>query len=158
VPPLRDHRVDPPELVEYLIARFYREDPAATHRITRVTATCLASLARYPWPGNVRELRNVIFQSLVKELAGDELLLSDPPERIVRGAPEHVSALFDRTVLGQMIDGGRMNLCAVRDELERAALELALATSGGSPARAARPAIQAAPCARWSAATSSARS
>ena len=83
----------------------------------------------------MRELRNVNFQSLVKELAGDELLLSDPPERIVRGAPEHVSALFDRTVLGQMIDGGRMNLCAVRDELKRAALELALAKSDGKVGR-----------------------
>jgi hypothetical protein len=37
-----------------------------------------------------------------------------------------------------MIDDGRMNLRTVRDELERAALELALDRAGGSPARAAR--------------------
>ncbi|CAN5668115.1 sigma-54 dependent transcriptional regulator [soil metagenome] len=139
VPPLRDRREDLAELVEHLIARFYREDPGAAHRVTRITSTCLAALARYPWPGNVRELRNVIFQALVKKLAGDELLLSDLPERVVRGAPEHATAaLFDRTALAQMIDGGRMNLRAVRDQLERTALELALAKSGGSPARAAR--------------------
>jgi DNA-binding NtrC family response regulator len=139
VPALRDRREDLPELVLHLIARFYREDPAAAHRVTRITSTCLAALARYPWPGNVRELRNVIFQALVKKLAGDELLLSDLPEHVVRGAPEHAAiALFDRTALAQLIDGGRMNLRAIRDQLERAALELALARSSGSPARAAR--------------------
>ncbi|HEX7699466.1 MAG TPA: sigma-54 dependent transcriptional regulator, partial [Kofleriaceae bacterium] len=139
IAPLRDRRDDLPELVENLIARFYREDPAATHRVTRIAPTTLAALARYPWPGNVRELRNVVFQSLVRKLAGDELLLSDLPEHVVRGAPEHAAAqLFDRAALAELIDSGRMNLRAIRDQLERAALELALAKSNGSPARAAR--------------------
>ena len=139
IPPLRDRGEDLPELVTNLIDRFYREDPAATHRVTRLAPTALAALARYPWPGNVRELRNVIFQALVRKLAGDELLLSDLPEHVVRGAPEHAAAqLFDRAALAEMIDGGRMNLRAIRDELERAALELALERSNGSPARAAR--------------------
>jgi transcriptional regulator of acetoin/glycerol metabolism len=81
----------------------------------------------------------VVFQALVKKLAGDELLLSDLPEHVVRGAPEHAAgALFDRAALAELIDGGRMNLRAVRDQLERAALELALARANGSPARAAR--------------------
>ena len=139
IPPLRDRRDDLPELVESLIARFYREDPAATHRVTRIAPTALAALERYPWPGNVRELRNVVFQALVRKLAGDELLLSDLPEHVVRGAPEHAAAqLFDRAALAELIDSGRMNLRAIRDQLERAALELALAKSNGSPARAAR--------------------
>ena len=139
VPPLRDRRDDLPELVAHLIERFYREDPAATHRVTRVAPTAVAALARYPWPGNVRELRNVVFQALVKKLAGDELLLSDLPEHVIRGAPEHAApALFDRTALGELIDRGTMNLRAVRDQLERTALELALARAHGSPARAAR--------------------
>ena len=139
VPPLRDRREDLPELVEVLIARFYREDPAATHRVTRVAPTALAALARYPWPGNVRELRNAIFGALVGKLAGDELLLSDLPQHVVRGAPEHAApSVFDRAALAQMIAGGRMNLRAIRDELERTALELALAKANGSPARAAR--------------------
>jgi transcriptional regulator with PAS, ATPase and Fis domain len=139
VPPLRDRRDDLPELVEHLIARFYREDPAAPHRVTRVAPTALAALVRYRWPGNVRELRNVVFHALVRKLAGDELLLSDLPEHVVRGAPEHAApALFDRTALAELIDHGTMNLRAVRDQLERTALELALARSNGSPARAAR--------------------
>ncbi|HET9993327.1 MAG TPA: sigma 54-interacting transcriptional regulator, partial [Kofleriaceae bacterium] len=139
VPPLRDRRDDLPELVAHLIARFYHEDPAATHRVTGVAPTALAALARYPWPGNVRELRNVVFQALVKKLAGDELLLSDLSEHVIRGAPEHAApALFDRTALAELIDRGAMNLRAVRDQLERTALELALARGNGSPARAAR--------------------
>jgi len=139
VPPLRDRAEDLPELVEHLIERFYREEPAATHRVVRIAPTALAALARYPWPGNVRELRNVVFQALVRKLAGDELLLSDLPEHVVRGGPEHAApALFDRTGLAELIDRGAMNLRAVRDQLERTALELALARANGSPARAAR--------------------
>jgi len=139
VPPLRDRAEDLPELVEHLIERFYREEPAATHRVVRIAPTALAALARYPWPGNVRELRNVVFQALVRKLAGDELLLSDLPEHVVRGGPEHAApALFDRTALAELIDRGAMNLRAVRDQLERTALELALARANGSPARAAR--------------------
>ncbi|HET7506523.1 MAG TPA: sigma 54-interacting transcriptional regulator [Kofleriaceae bacterium] len=170
LPPLRHRLDDIPELAAHLIARFYREEPAAPHRVVRLTSAALAALHRYPWPGNVRELRNVMFQALVTKRAGDELLLSDLPEHIVRGTPDDAgpvastsadptagavgrtaggassvgatggvtSGVFDRATLARMIDEGRMNLRAVRDELERAALELALARSGGSPARAAR--------------------
>jgi transcriptional regulator with PAS, ATPase and Fis domain len=141
LPPLRDRLDDIPELAAHLIGRFYREEPAAPHRVTRITSSALAALARYPWPGNVRELRNVMFHALVNKQSGEELLLSDLPEHVVRGRPADVPAgsdLFDRGELARRIDGGRMNLRALRDELERAALELALAKAGGSPARAAR--------------------
>ena len=49
-----------------------------------------------------------------------------------------MSSAIDRGVLGRMLDDGRMNLRALRDELERTALELALARTGGSPTRTAR--------------------
>jgi len=97
----------------------------------------------------VRELRNVMFQALITKRAGDELLLSDLPEHVVRGTPldgdrsgpasvSGTPGIIDRAALARMIDGGRMNLRAIRDELERCALELALERAGGSPARAAR--------------------
>jgi hypothetical protein len=41
-------------------------------------------------------------------------------------------------VLERLIDDGGMNLRALREELERTALELALARAGDSPAGAAR--------------------
>ncbi|HEY0252977.1 MAG TPA: sigma-54 dependent transcriptional regulator [Kofleriaceae bacterium] len=139
VPPLRDRREDLPELVQSLIARFYREEPAAPHRVERITSSAMAVLAKYPWPGNVRELRNTIFSALVKKLAGTELLLSDLPEHVLRGGPEHRAAtLFDRDALAALIESGTMNLRAIRDQLEKTALTLALAKANGSPARAAR--------------------
>jgi DNA-binding NtrC family response regulator len=154
LPPLRQRREDIPELATHLIARFYGEEPAAPHRVSRLSSAALAALLQYPWPGNVRELRNVMFQALVGKRAGDELLLSDLPEHVVRGTPDdaertaldgspdarpgQAGTAIDRAALARMIDEGRMNLRAVRDELERCALELALARAGGSPARAAR--------------------
>ena len=141
LPPLRDRAADLPELCAHLIARFYRDEPAAKHRVTRISAPALAALLRYPWPGNVRELRNVLFHGLVRKLFGDELLLSDLPEHVVRGHPADepvTSTLVDRAAIARLIDDGHMNLRAIRDALERTALELALAKAGGSPARAAR--------------------
>ena len=141
LPPLRDRADDLPELVAHLIARFYREEPRAAHRVTTLTASALAALQRYPWPGNVRELRNVLFQALVNKRAGDELLLSDLPEHVVRGMPSDrrtTSALIDRDAIARLLDEGRMNLRSLRDDLERTALELALARAGGSPSRVAR--------------------
>jgi len=142
MPPLRDRLEDVPELAAHLIARFYREEPSSPHRVARISASALAVLDRYPWPGNVRELRNVLFHALVRKRSGEELLLSDLPEHVVRGKPadepEAKDALLDRAALARMIDGGRMNLRELREELERTALELALAKANGSPARAAR--------------------
>ena len=142
LPPLRERSEDLPELCAHLIERFYREEPAAPHRVTRICPSTHAALLRYPWPGNVRELRNVLFHALVRKLGGDELLLSDLPEHVVRGRPEDdataAASLFDRDALTRLIDDGRMNLRAIRDDLERTALSLALAKAGGSPARAAR--------------------
>jgi len=142
LPPLRERHEDVPELCTHLIERFYREEPAAPHRIARVSPAAHAALLRYPWPGNVRELRNVLFHALVRKLGGDELLLSDLPEHVVRGRPEDelpaAASLLDRAALARLIEEGRMNLRAIRDDLERTALELALAKAGGSPARAAR--------------------
>jgi transcriptional regulator with PAS, ATPase and Fis domain len=141
VPPLRDRAEDVPELSAHLIARFYREEPEAPHRVERLTTPALAALRRYPWPGNVRELRNVMFQALVHKRAGDELLLSDLPEHVVRGTPAEIHSVgpvIDRAALARLLDDGRMNLRSIRDELERTALELALARAGGSPSRTAR--------------------
>ncbi len=143
LPPLRDRTDDLPELATHLIARFYREERAAPHRVTTLSPAALAVLARYPWPGNVRELRNVLYHALVRKRAGDELLLSDLPEHVVRGRPPDPSRTpgtspIDRAALERMVDDGRMNLRALRDELEKTALTVALAKAGGSPTRAAR--------------------
>jgi transcriptional regulator with PAS, ATPase and Fis domain len=143
LPPLRDRVEDLAELAAHLIARFYREEPAAPHRVARISGPALTALRRYPWPGNVRELRNVLFHSLVRKRTGEELLLSDLPTHVMKGRPTNGAATstggpVDRDALARLLDEGRMNLRALREELERVALELALAKAGGSPTRAAR--------------------
>jgi DNA-binding NtrC family response regulator len=148
LPPLRDRAEDLPELALHLIARFYREEPAAPHRVTQITSTALACLARYPWPGNVRELRNVIYHALVRKRAGDDLLLSDLPEHIVSGHPDDAlspangmpatESVVDHAAIERLLAEGRMNLRSLREDLERTVLSLALARAGGSPTRAAR--------------------
>jgi len=64
---------------------------------------------------------------------------------VVRGTPRDTGTgdgapgeVIDRAAIARLIADGQMNLREVRDQLERAALELALARAGGSPARAAR--------------------
>jgi DNA-binding NtrC family response regulator len=142
LPPLRDRVDDLPELAAHLVARFYREEPAAPHRVARISGPALAALARYPWPGNVRELRNVLFHALVRKRAGDELLLSDLPMHVMKGRPPSTQSAntspLDRDAVARLVDEGRMNLRALREDLERTVLQIALAKAGGSPSRAAR--------------------
>jgi len=144
IPPLRQRSEDVPTLVEHLIARFYKEEPAASSRgaVRAVHPDALAALCAYPWPGNIRELRNVIFGALVYKRGGDELLLADLPRRILAreeqpqraGGSEVVSA----EALDRRVAAGTFNLKDEVARLERLALEAALRRAGGSPTRAAR--------------------
>jgi transcriptional regulator with PAS, ATPase and Fis domain len=62
VPPLRDRRVDIPELVEHFLGRFAMANRSA---ITTVTPAAMKVLCEYSWPGNVRELENVVERLVV---------------------------------------------------------------------------------------------
>jgi DNA-binding NtrC family response regulator len=139
LPPLRDRIEDLPALVEHFVARFYAEEPdvAARGRVRSTTAEALAALAEYRWPGNIRELRNVLFGALVSKRAGDELLLSDLPPRLLR--PEaRDDALVRSSEIASRIGRGNFNLRREVEALERAAVAEALSLSGGSAAGAAR--------------------
>jgi len=88
VPPLRVRLDDLPALVQHFLARFQREEPEPGRAaVTRITPEALLALRGYPWPGNIRELRNALFEALVYKRAGEELLVSDLPKRILRGDP-----------------------------------------------------------------------
>jgi DNA-binding NtrC family response regulator len=135
---LRERREDIPILVR----RFIKEFSTQHDRTFRgISGEAMEMLMNYPWPGNVRELRNVLFQSLVTKRAGTDLLLSDLPPHIIRNAPpasSSASPLVDAAALSQLLDAGSFDLRTALADLERTALSLALARSGGSPARAAR--------------------
>ncbi|HVY30832.1 MAG TPA: sigma-54 dependent transcriptional regulator [Polyangiaceae bacterium] len=142
LPPLRERGEDLAALTAHFIERFYAEEPPAPEqtRVTRVCPRVLSAFAAYPWPGNVRELRNTVYESLVRKLSGDELLLSDLPRRILRrphaASPEQ--PLVDEARLHARIEARQMNLRQELDRLERAALTFALRVSGGNAARAAK--------------------
>jgi DNA-binding NtrC family response regulator len=139
LPPLRERIDDLPALLDHFVARFYAEEPgaAARGRVRSATPEALAALAAYPWPGNIRELRNVVFAALVAKRGGDELLLSDLPQRVLRG-DRPGEELATRSGIARRMESGQFNLRREVEALERAALAEALSRSGGSAARAAR--------------------
>ena len=143
LPRLRERLEDLEDLVAHFLAKYYRDEPDGARRgtVRRVSPVALEALRSYAWPGNVRELRNVLYEALVYKHAGEELLLSDLPERVLgteRASDIVDSGLFDRAAIARRIEAGTMNLRRLIDEVERAALGEALARAGGSPTKAAR--------------------
>src|SRR5215216_6096432 len=73
VPPLREHREDISELVEYFVS-LLSEKEGFTPR--RVSESAMARLMELDWPGNVRELRNTVERMLILA-SGQELTAKD---------------------------------------------------------------------------------
>jgi DNA-binding NtrC family response regulator len=136
LPPLRERIEDLDALARHFLERFAREQ--ARPLVGAIRAEAMRALAAYPWPGNIRELRNVLYEALVYKRAGTEILLSDLPARILRRSATRHDGLVDPGLVRQKLRAGAMNLRAEIDALERAALDAALAESGGNAAQAAR--------------------
>jgi DNA-binding NtrC family response regulator len=135
--PLRDRPEDLPALAEHFMKRFAREQERPPMR--GIAPDAMRALSRYSWPGNIRELRNVVYETLVYKRAGDEVLLSDLPRRVLRrGSQGDKGAVVDRAALSRAIEGGTMSLKDQVAALERLAIEEALKRSGGNAAHAAR--------------------
>ena len=62
IPPLRQRREDIPELIDFFLDRYNRENNRNLNKLSREV---LNTLLRYPWPGNVRELENAIERAVV---------------------------------------------------------------------------------------------
>jgi DNA-binding NtrC family response regulator len=139
LPPLRERLEDLPTLLLHLIERFYREEPGIKGRVDSVTPEAMRALEAYPWPGNIRELRNVVFAVLAAKRAGDEILLSDLPRRVLRRTPEPSSgSIVDASAVEKAVGAGTFSLRREVDALEQAALRAALERAGGNVSRAAR--------------------
>jgi DNA-binding NtrC family response regulator len=135
--PLRDRLEDLPALAEHFVKRFAREQERPPMR--GIASDAMRALSRYSWPGNIRELRNVVYETLVYKRAGEEILLSDLPRRVLkRGSRGDEGAVVDRAALSRAIEGGTMSLKDQVAALERLAIEEALKRSGGNAAQAAR--------------------
>jgi DNA-binding NtrC family response regulator len=57
IPPLREHKEDIPELVNYFLARFAADNEK---EIEGITPAAVSALMEYHWPGNVRQLENSV--------------------------------------------------------------------------------------------------
>lgn len=150
LPPLRERLVDLPALVSHFIERFYREEAGMPRpHVQSASPEAIMALTAYAWPGNVRELRNVLFQALVEKRAGEEILLSDLPARILHQGGESkdegdigdmgdMGDIVQRAAIARRIDAGTMNLRRAIEALERAALAEALSRTRGNAAKAAK--------------------
>jgi len=134
--PLRERLEDLPPLARHFMRRFAREEKRP--QIDEIAPDALATLLAYPWPGNIRELRNVIYETLVYKRAGQEVLLSDLPKRILSRTQSDDSTTVNRVVLSRKIERGALSLKDEIAALQRIAIEEALRRTGGNAAQAAR--------------------
>jgi two-component system response regulator FlrC len=112
IPPLRERKQDILPLAGTLIERVSREVGRTGLDLSDDTRDLIV---RSPWPGNIRELANALERAAI--LAEGNVI-----------RPEHLQ--IERPI------GGRLSTSSL-DELERAAIEDALAASGGNRREAA---------------------
>jgi DNA-binding NtrC family response regulator len=127
LPALRERREDVPLLAQHFLEHFNREFRKKTAEIERAA---LDRLTAYDWPGNIRELRNVIERIMILE-SKPRIELVDLPASIRGGA---VAAPSGPSPPRFELPLGRMTL----EDLERQAIEQALAQSGDNQVKAAK--------------------
>jgi len=80
IPPLRERKVDIPQLANHFV---HKLAPDAGTPVEGITEAAMEKLVNYHWPGNVRELENVIERSLVmatgKQLDVNDIRLENAP-------------------------------------------------------------------------------
>jgi transcriptional regulator with PAS, ATPase and Fis domain len=131
IPPLRERVGD----VEMLIDHFNTQFSATynTQPLRFETAT-MELLLRYSWPGNVRELRNLIENLVLMTLTGI-VTPRDLPEDFLEATAIQPASTPART--GQVATVSEGDEIARFDEMERRAIERAVANAGGNIAAAA---------------------
>ena len=129
IPPLRERREEIPALVELFLEKFGGE---MQKPLLRIADDTLEYLLLYGWPGNVRQLANEIKRMVALAEAGDTLLPLHLSKDIVasrRTVPVQSTEAVIR--VDQPLD-------AATEQLERVAIERALAACEGRNDEAAR--------------------
>ncbi len=124
VPPLRNHREDIPELVEYYVDVFANMENLPYRRFS---VGALNRLRNYNWPGNIRELKNVVQRLLILG-SGDDVEIQDIDVALSKAATGG---------RGNEIYGLDLPLKAARERFERAYLEHQLRIAGGNVSQVA---------------------
>jgi len=121
LPPLRDRPEDLAPLAQELLGRIGEE---LGRRGLSLSSQALHSLQAHRWPGNVRELRNVLERAVI---LSDGPVISSVPLELPGAAP-----------VPPTVSGGVARLPDIPlEELERLAINQAIATEGGNRKRAA---------------------
>jgi DNA-binding NtrC family response regulator len=135
VPPLRERRREIVPMAEHFVRVFAKK---LGRPVPRVSEEARVLLKNYGWPGNVRELKNVIERTVILG-EGKALRPEHLPERIASPSPLQIP-LHERSLRPSVTASGNApaNVKARLEELERRAIEDALAKCGGNRTRAAQ--------------------
>lgn len=129
LPPLRERGDDILLLANYFAAKMALE--CGKKELPQLSEAVQAELLQYPWPGNVRELKNVIERAVYRsEGARIDAIVLDPFQNPFASEIKESPATA-------WSDGPLNNFSQVREEVEIAYLQRALAASGGSQKEAA---------------------
>lgn len=122
IPPLREHREDVPELLEYYADYFVTRDKIPYRRFSLPAQN---RLRNYDWPGNIRELRNLVQRLLLGE-EGSEIHIDEVETALLHQQQELWSPL---EITGLDFDAP---LRDARERFERAYMEYNLRRVQGS--------------------------
>lgn len=118
LPPLRERKSDIPELVNHFARQFGK---ANRMDIPDITPEAMAYLSQLPYPGNIRELKNLVERTM---------LINSVPT-LDASAFREAAALSPDTNIATVAGSGSL------EDIERAAIEKALAKCGGNMSAAA---------------------
>ncbi len=127
IPPLREHREDVPELLEFYVNYFVTHEKMPYRHFSVAAQNFLRN---YDWPGNILELRNLVQRVLILG-AGEEVSLEDV-ESVMGGMKREN---LQGGVAGISFD---QPLRKAREDFERAYLEYHLNKYGGNVSRMAQ--------------------
>jgi len=121
LPPLRERRLDIPELAKHLLARAARKPEDQV--VSLLTPELMRALVEHDWSGNVRELANVMERAFIVSGGGPI-------------TPEHLPPLQRRAPVGRTVESMPESPRTL-EEIEMEALLRSLEKHGGSKTAAA---------------------
>ena len=127
IPPLRRHKDDISELVNYFVTSF----PDAEKNITHFSKSAMQKLKKFHWPGNIRELKNVVYRALAMSSGADiqshdisfsgnhikaPQLFQDVLAMPYAQARDHVMTEFKKYYLRNLLDRNGWNIAQAAQE------------------------------------------
>ena len=135
MPPLRERGDDVIEIAETALARFAAEEGRS---FTDLAPEVRTLFRRLPWPGNVRQVLNVMRNVVVLHDGPQVTLDMLPQEAILPGRQDAPAALAPATPSDPLAELARLLAGRTLADIERLAIEAAIARHGGSLPKAAR--------------------